>query len=353
VYGRITKFTGDPARLDDAVAYLRDSVAPIVERLDGSLGMSAFVDRDAGVLGVSAAYTTPEARAASLEAIAPMRAHVAEMLGGQFRTVEVELALIDQQRPAQVGYCNRATLVLGPPERVDDGIAAFRSAVLPLLRTLPGYCSVALLVDRATGASIAATTWSSREAMEASREPLFRLRDEVIGDSGAQLLEVVETEIVLAGIRTGNQYEQIAKRVYAAFSAGGDLDDLDEIIAPEPIEHEVLPPGTPAGRDGLKAVIRSYREAFPDIRFEIEKYLEQGDLACTVVRCTGTNTGPFLGAPATGRQIDVTLVDVVRHDNGVCVEHWGVVDNLTLMQQLGMPPIPQQAPAAQSSPVEA
>jgi predicted ester cyclase len=54
---------------------------------------------------------------------------------------------------------------------------------------------------------------------------------------------------------------------------------------------------------------------------------------------TGTHRGDFLGVPATGKPVDVQLVDIIRFgDDGLAHEHWGVFDTLTMLQQLGAVP---------------
>ena len=46
-----------------------------------------------------------------------------------------------------------------------------------------------------------------------------------------------------------------------------------------------------------------------------------------------------MGMPATGRGIDLELIDITRFgDDGLAREHWGVVDVMTMMQQLGAVP---------------
>jgi predicted ester cyclase len=57
------------------------------------------------------------------------------------------------------------------------------------------------------------------------------------------------------------------------------------------------------------------------------------------VRYTGTNKGDFMGAPATGRKVDVQLIDIFGFgDDGLVREHWGVMDQMTMLQQLGLAP---------------
>jgi predicted ester cyclase len=72
---------------------------------------------------------------------------------------------------------------------------------------------------------------------------------------------------------------------------------------------------------------------------EVQDIVASGDKVVARVRYTGTNRGEFMGAPATGKSVDVQLVDIFRFgDDGLGREHWGVMDQLTMMQQLGMVP---------------
>jgi predicted ester cyclase len=102
-------------------------------------------------------------------------------------------------------------------------------------------------------------------------------------------------------------------------------------------------PGLEPSKEGVKQLFRMYRAAFPDLRMEPQDVLVSGDKAVARVRATGTHQGEFLGMPATGKSVDVQLIDITRFgDDGLAREHWGVFDALTLMQQLGA--IPQTPP---------
>jgi predicted ester cyclase len=52
----------------------------------------------------------------------------------------------------------------------------------------------------------------------------------------------------------------------------------------------------------------------------------------------GTHGGELFGVPATGKQVHLDLIDIVRVSGGKIVEHWNVVDSFGLMQQLGAIP---------------
>jgi predicted ester cyclase len=72
---------------------------------------------------------------------------------------------------------------------------------------------------------------------------------------------------------------------------------------------------------------------------DVEDILASGDKVVARVRPTGTHEGPCRGMPGTGRQVDIQLIDIVPlEDDGLAHEHWGVLDSLAMMQQLGAIP---------------
>jgi predicted ester cyclase len=104
------------------------------------------------------------------------------------------------------------------------------------------------------------------------------------------------------------------------------------------VEHEEMPGLTPT-KEGVIDLFRMYTAAFPDLRMTPEDVLPSGDKVVARVRVTGTHQGEFLGMPATGSAVDVQLIDIIRFgEDGLAHEHWGVLDTLTMMQQLGAVP---------------
>ena len=117
----------------------------------------------------------------------------------------------------------------------------------------------------------------------------------------------------------------------------GNMQAVDELIAPNFVEHNPFP-GQAPGVEGLKQAMVALRQAFPDLHVTVDEMLSDGDKV--VIRSTmkGTHKGTFMKIPATGKQMSVEGIDIVRISNGRAVEHWGVTDNLTMMQQLGLVP---------------
>jgi steroid delta-isomerase-like uncharacterized protein len=126
------------------------------------------------------------------------------------------------------------------------------------------------------------------------------------------------------------------RRLYDLLSSG-DVDRFADLLADDFVEHEETP-GLAPTKDGVKAFFRMYLAAFPDLRMNVEDVLESGDKVVARLRATGTHQGEFMGIPATGKRVDVQLIDMFRLGDGLVHEHWGVIDTLAMMQQLGVVP---------------
>jgi steroid delta-isomerase-like uncharacterized protein len=127
------------------------------------------------------------------------------------------------------------------------------------------------------------------------------------------------------------------RRIYKHINAG-DIDGFALYLADDVVEHEAIP-GLAPTKDGILAFFRAQLAAFPDMRMGVQDIIASGDKVVARVRYTGTNRGDFMGAPATGRNVDVQLIDIFRFgEDGLVREHWGVMDQTTMMQQLGLAP---------------
>jgi predicted ester cyclase len=131
----------------------------------------------------------------------------------------------------------------------------------------------------------------------------------------------------------------LIKRFYEEVLAGGNLDLIDELTADELTDHEEGMPGQPAGREGVHFFINALRAAFPDIRpTSVEPTLADGDLEAARTVLTGTHTGELMGVAPTDKTVEFESIDIIRVQDGKVVEHWGVTDVMSLMQQLGAVP---------------
>ena len=142
---------------------------------------------------------------------------------------------------------------------------------------------------------------------------------------------------------TIEENKSLVRRFFEEWNKGNP-DSLLELVAPDAVEHN-LPAGVPQGHEGIKKELMMFMQAFPDMHFIIEDMIAEGDKVVCRITNTGTHKGEFMGLPATGKTMTITGIEIYRVANGKLVEHWGNQDDLGRLQQLGVIPIPGEAPA--------
>ena len=115
----------------------------------------------------------------------------------------------------------------------------------------------------------------------------------------------------------------------------GNQGAIDEMIADSFVDHSP-PPGVPGNKAGVKQIVQMFRAAFPDLRVTVEDVIADGDKVAVRMVTRGTHKGDLMGVAPTGKTVTVNEQHWVRFANGKAVEHWGVEDNLGMMQQLGV-----------------
>lgn len=131
----------------------------------------------------------------------------------------------------------------------------------------------------------------------------------------------------------------VARRVFDVMSTG-NLELADQVIAPDCVDHEQFP-GLPSGLEGFKQFVQIMRTGFPDLRVTVQDMIAAENKVAARVNLSGRHTGSFMGIGATGKTIDIPAIDILRIENGKVVEHWGVTDQLRLLQQIGVVDDPQ------------
>jgi predicted ester cyclase len=112
---------------------------------------------------------------------------------------------------------------------------------------------------------------------------------------------------------------------------------LDEVVAADAIDH-VVPPGMPETVASTKQFINMLLAAFPDFQYTVDFAIAEGDKVVQRVTASGTMKGDFMGMKATGKHATWTETHIVRFANGKVVEHWGNIDQVGMLQQLGFMP---------------
>ncbi len=133
----------------------------------------------------------------------------------------------------------------------------------------------------------------------------------------------------------------LARRFFEEFWDQKNLAVADELMAANHVDHTPgSPPGLPPGPAGFKQFASVYFTAFPNLRITIDDQVAEGDTVVTRWTSHGTNTGSLFGMPATNKSSTVTGITISRIVGGKAVETWTNFDNLGMLQQLGVVPMP-------------
>lgn len=132
----------------------------------------------------------------------------------------------------------------------------------------------------------------------------------------------------------------IQEAVHSMFEEGwnrGDIASFDETVADSVLFHYAGSTRTLA-RDEMSQFVIRWREAFPDLRLNLDELLIEGNLSAARLTLTGTHEGHWGGAEPTGKQVTMALMMFSRFKNGKMVELWEVDDQLGFRRQLGVIP---------------
>jgi steroid delta-isomerase-like uncharacterized protein len=129
----------------------------------------------------------------------------------------------------------------------------------------------------------------------------------------------------------------LVQRFYEEAWGRGDLDVADELFADDYERHDFRAGDPTPGPEGQKEIARAFRAAFPDLSFEIDFILADGDFVAGRWTATGTHLASWAGVEPTGKPMRFSAINVFRFSGGKVVELWNHRDDLGLMQQLGAP----------------
>jgi predicted ester cyclase len=96
----------------------------------------------------------------------------------------------------------------------------------------------------------------------------------------------------------------------------GNIDLLDNLLAPEYVNHTFATPDLPSGPEGVKEVVRMFRSRVPDLEVVIEDMIAEGDRVATRYALEGPHRGDLFGVAPTGRALSIKSMMVERLSGG-------------------------------------
>jgi steroid delta-isomerase-like uncharacterized protein len=124
-------------------------------------------------------------------------------------------------------------------------------------------------------------------------------------------------------------------RFYEEVWNKGSTDVALDVFADDYVRHDLRPTKALPGAEGQRRIAEDFRSAFPDLTFNVDLVLAEGDLVAARWTARGTNTGMWGDMAPTGKSATFSGVNIFRFAHGKVIEIWNHRDDLGLMQQLG------------------
>jgi steroid delta-isomerase-like uncharacterized protein len=119
----------------------------------------------------------------------------------------------------------------------------------------------------------------------------------------------------------------------------GKFDLFREAVAADSVDYDPAP-GQGPGPEGYRTFFSTMRKAFPDLNVGLETMMADEESVAFAYTMTGTNRGPLMGIPPTGKKVHIRGVQFSKFRDGKMVERWGSSDQLGMLQQLGVTQLP-------------
>ena len=128
--------------------------------------------------------------------------------------------------------------------------------------------------------------------------------------------------------------KQIARDYFPAFR---DSDEAwwERHIAPEFVRHDPNVDFEVRGPGGVRKLGAMMHAGLSDIGFDVGEVVAEAGKVLVRLKMRGRHTGMFMGRKATDKPINIDVMDLFRVADGRLVEHWALMDNLSLLQQIG------------------
>jgi predicted ester cyclase len=131
----------------------------------------------------------------------------------------------------------------------------------------------------------------------------------------------------------------IARRITEEIWGKGNLALIDELFAPNYVDHNPMP-GLAPNREGLKQSVTMMQAAFPDLHTHVDDLVAEGNKVVSRFSGHGTQKDELMGIPPTGKEAMVTGIQICHIVDGKVIEDWSELDYIGMMQQLGVVPPP-------------
>jgi len=130
-------------------------------------------------------------------------------------------------------------------------------------------------------------------------------------------------------------HRALAER-FATTLTDHDLDAFAELLDQDYVNHNRF---AQPGKRGSIDVFAAFLNAFDDFRVEVDDVIEADGTLVGRYTYRGRHTGPFMGIPPSGAEIEMHSIDIWRVRDGRLQEHWDELNSLEFFQQINAVPV--------------
>ena len=132
---------------------------------------------------------------------------------------------------------------------------------------------------------------------------------------------------------TTEQNKQVVIRFNKEFFEVGNTAITQELLAAGFVNH-TAPPNAPTDASVMIQFITSFHKGFSDIAVQIQEVLGEGDKVSLRKTITATHTGDFMGKAATGKNVEMNVIEIDILQAGKITDHWSRNDFMQVVQAL-------------------
>jgi heme-degrading monooxygenase HmoA len=169
MFTRVVQFKG-AKDIEAGVAFVRDTVTPVLRQQKGFRGVTASADRSAGVVGVLTLWDSEADRDASESALNKVRNEGAKIIGGEMTVEMYEEMVLESVGPPRESASLLIRRISMDPAKIDDNLEFFKETVLPQIKASPGFLAVRHMINRSTGDGIVGSVWTDAASMNAAAQ---------------------------------------------------------------------------------------------------------------------------------------------------------------------------------------
>jgi heme-degrading monooxygenase HmoA len=195
MYTRVVTLTG-VQDIDALVAYVQDTALSGLRAQKGYKGFSVSVDRANGVVGTLSMWETEADRDASDSALVKLREDAAAKFAADMTVDSLEDRVLELSKPPAAGTRLMVSRVSFDPAKVDETLEVFKNEVLPQIKAAPGFRTMRIMINPATGEGISGSIWDDEQSMQAASEAAMARRAEATA-RGVTFGEMSYREILL------------------------------------------------------------------------------------------------------------------------------------------------------------